>query len=66
MAMRTRKSSGAVGDRATPAMTLKEAERRQSAYAVHRRAWAEAVGRPYRGDEDPRPPPGEVDAGPDE
>jgi hypothetical protein len=43
-----------------------EAERRQRAYAAHRRAWAEAVGRPYKGDEDPRPPPGELDAGPDE
>ena len=43
-----------------------EADRRQRAYADHRRAWAEAVGRPYKGDEDPRPPPGELDAGPDE
>lgn len=47
-------------------MSLKEAQRRQQAYAVHRRAWAEAAGRPYLGDEDPRPPPGEVDAGPEE
>jgi hypothetical protein len=50
----------------TSAMSLKEAERRQRAYAAHRRAWAEAVGRPYTRDEDPRPPPGELDAGPDE
>ncbi|HEV7156897.1 MAG TPA: hypothetical protein VGN38_00895 [Caulobacteraceae bacterium] len=38
-----------------------EAERRQRAYAAHRRAWAEAVGRPYLRQEDPRPPPGELD-----
>jgi hypothetical protein len=38
-----------------------EAERRQRAYAAHRRDWAEAVGRPYQGKEDPRPPPGEID-----
>jgi hypothetical protein len=43
-----------------------EAARLQRAYAAHRRAWADAVGRPYKGDEDPRPPPGELDAGPDE
>jgi hypothetical protein len=59
--------------RATPRSKFKptplggqEAERRQRAYAARRRAWAEAVGRPYKGDEDLRPPPGEVDAGPDE
>jgi hypothetical protein len=50
----------------TEAMSLKEAERRQRAYAQHRRAWAEAVGRPYTRDEDPRPPPGELDVEPDE
>jgi hypothetical protein len=48
------------------AMSAREADRRQRAYAAHRRAWAEAVGRPYLREEDPRPPPGEVDAGPDE
>ena len=47
-------------------MPPEEARRRQKAYAAHRRAWAEAVGRPYKNDEDPRPPPGEVDAGPEE
>ncbi len=47
-------------------MSVAEAARRQKAYAAHRRDWAEAVGRPYRGDEDPRPPPGEVDASPEE
>jgi hypothetical protein len=53
--------------RAKPApINGQEAERRQRAYAARRRAWAEAVGRPYKGDEDLRPPPGEVDAGPDE
>jgi hypothetical protein len=48
------------------ALSVKEAERRQRAYARSRRDWAEAVGRPYVGDDDPRPPPGELDVGPDE
>ncbi len=48
------------------AMTPETARARQDAYAAHRRAWAKAVGRPYTPDEDPRPPPGELDAGPDE
>ena len=52
--------------RRTRPLGVDEAARRQSAYAAQRRAWAEAVGRPYKGDEDLRPPPGEVDAGPDE
>jgi hypothetical protein len=43
------------------ALATDEAERRQRAYAAHRRAWAEAVGRPYQRQEDPRPPPGELD-----
>jgi hypothetical protein len=47
-------------------MSPAEARRRQQDYAAHRRVWAEAVGRPYAGDEDSRPPPGEVDAGPEE
>ncbi len=42
------------------------AEKRQRTYAASRRAWAKAVGRPYTRDNDPRPPPGELDAGPDE
>jgi hypothetical protein len=42
------------------------AARLQSAYAVRRRAWAEQVGRPYQEDPDRRPPPGELDAAPDE
>ena len=42
------------------------AEKRQKAYAAQRRVWAKAVGRPYVRDNDPRPPPGELDAGPDE
>ena len=46
---------------ARPAISPAEMERRQRAYAAHRRAWAEAVGRPYLGKEDPRPPPGELD-----
>ncbi len=48
------------------ALSLRQAQRRQRAYAAKRRAWAEAVGRPYDRAEDPRPPPGELDAGPDE
>ena len=48
-------------------MSEAEARKRQKAYAAHRRDWAEAVGRPYgKTDADPRPPPGELDAGPDE
>jgi len=38
----------------------------QRVYAAKRRAWAKAVGRPYAKIEDHRPPPGELDAGPDE
>jgi hypothetical protein len=47
-------------------MTPKAARMLQEAYAASRRDWAKAVGRPYAPDEDPRPPPGELDAGPDE
>ena len=47
-------------------MTPKAAAKLQKAYAAKRRAWARAVGRPYERDKDPRPPPGELDAGPDE
>ena len=47
-------------------MTAAEAEGRQAAYAASRRAWAEAVGRPYENKRDLRPPPGEVDAAADE
>jgi hypothetical protein len=38
------------------------ARRLQAAYEDQRRRWAQAVGRPYHGDPDLRPPPGEVDA----
>lgn len=55
-----------VPQRKAEPMSAASAKRRQQAYAAHRRAWAEAVGRPYVGYEDPRPPPGEVDAGPEE
>jgi hypothetical protein len=48
------------------ALRLKAAAKLQKAYAAKRRAWAKAVGRPYERDKDPRPPPGELDAGPDE
>jgi hypothetical protein len=47
-------------------LDLKAAMKLQKSYASKRRAWARAVGRPYAPDEDPRPPPGELDAGPDE
>jgi hypothetical protein len=46
--------------------TEDQARRRQRAYARKRRLWAEAVGRPYVGKPDVRPPPGEVDAEADE
>lgn len=49
-----------------PAISPTEAEVRQAAYAAKRRAWAENVGRPYADAEDPRPPPGELNAAPDE
>lgn len=54
--------------RAAPpaALNAETAERLQRAYAAHRRAWAKAVGRPYRRDEDPRPPPGEIEPVPGE
>jgi hypothetical protein len=46
-----------------PAMSNPKTSRRlQKAYAASRRAWAEAVGRPYEVAPDPRPPPGELDA----
>ena len=48
------------------AATMALAQERQKAYAARRRVWAKAVGRPYVRDPDPRPPPGELDAGPDE
>lgn len=50
---------------APPPASESEAERRQAAYAASRRAWAEAVGRPYDDHPDQRPPPGELDAGAD-
>lgn len=53
-----------------PALDLKTAAALQAAYAERRRQWAAAVDRPYPGDEDGardlRPPPGELDAEPDE
>ena len=47
-------------------MSLEEAQARQATYAARRRQWAEEVGRPYEPDPDVRPPPGELDAEPDE
>lgn len=44
----------------------KRASRLQKAYAAKRRLWAETVGRPYGSQPDLRPPPGELDAEPDE
>ncbi|MDE2356686.1 MAG: hypothetical protein KGL69_08010 [Alphaproteobacteria bacterium] len=38
-----------------------DSARKQKAYARKRRTWGAAVGRPYDGDEDTRPPPGELD-----
>jgi hypothetical protein len=51
-------------DPAFPAW-LAEQQKKQFAYERRRRAWAEAVGRPYLPleERDPRPPPGAVDAG---
>jgi len=48
------------------ARTEEQARRLQKAYAKKRRLWAEAVGRPYVGKPDLRPPPGELDAEADE
>jgi hypothetical protein len=45
-----------------PAALERRARRLQKAYAAKRRAWAEAVGRPYLSEPDVRPPPGELDA----
>ncbi|MEO8813415.1 MAG: hypothetical protein ABI376_10955 [Caulobacteraceae bacterium] len=50
----------------TEPVTFEEGLKRQKAYAAKRKAWAKAVGRPYTPADDPRPPPGELDAGPDE
>jgi hypothetical protein len=50
----------------THVMTPAEAERRQAEYAASRRNWAEAVGRSYDDEPDPRPPPGELDAAEEE
>jgi hypothetical protein len=47
-------------------LSLEAAAKLQKAYAAKRRAWAKLVGRPYPRDKDPRPPPGELDVGPDE
>ena len=47
------------------AAVMTRAEKQQKAYAASRRAWAKSVGRPYTRDKDPRPPPGELDMGPD-
>ena len=60
---------GRKADEAPPGvlpMSPAEAIRRQAAYVASRRAWAECVGRPYEGESDPRPPPGELDAAADE
>ncbi len=64
---RVTKPKPSPGPRPSLPMSEGEARKRQKAYAAHRRDWAEAVGRPYgKTDADPRPPPGELDAGPDE
>lgn len=52
---------------ATPENSLVDrSQRLQKAYEASRKKWAKAVGRPYQGDADPRPHPGELDAEPDE
>ncbi len=48
------------------AMTPQKATELQKAYAAKRRAWARAVGRPYLKKNDPRPPPGEIEAPPND
>jgi hypothetical protein len=48
------------------APNLESAAKLQKAYAMKRRAWAKVLGRPYERDKDPRPPPGELDASPEE
>jgi hypothetical protein len=55
----------AAGSYIEGAMTPKQAQERQKAYAAERRAWARAVGRPYPKRRDPRPPPGEIDGEPE-
>jgi ferric-dicitrate binding protein FerR (iron transport regulator) len=54
-------------DRTDPAFAewLAEQQKKQLTYERTRRAWAEAVGRPYQplGERDPRPPPGAVEGG---
>ncbi len=55
------KDKPAAGDRSEDSLA-ERARRLQSAYEDSRRLWAQAVGRPYDGDPDLRPPPGEVDA----
>jgi hypothetical protein len=58
-------------DEPTPAHAREESltdrsRRLQKAYEADRRAWGQAVGRPYDGDPDLRPPPGELDADADD
>jgi hypothetical protein len=45
---------------------VEQAQRLQKAYQASRKKWAKAVGRPYDGDADHRPPPGELDVEADE
>jgi hypothetical protein len=52
-------------DAPDPALAQR-ARRLQAEYAASRREWAQAVGRPYDGDPDLRPPPGELDAAAEE
>jgi hypothetical protein len=47
---------------ATEATDTQGSERLQRDYEASRRAWAQAVGRPYDDAPDHRPPPGELDA----
>jgi hypothetical protein len=53
-------------DRASQNSLAERSQRLQKAYQASRKKWAKAVGRPYDGDADHRPPPGELDVEPDE
>jgi len=51
---------------AAPVSLAERSQQLQKAYKAKRKSWAKAVGRPYDGDADPRPPPGELDASAEE
>ncbi|HEX4742131.1 MAG TPA: hypothetical protein VH353_12430 [Caulobacteraceae bacterium] len=53
-------------DPASQDSLVEQSQRLQKAYQASRKKWAKAVGRPYDGDADHRPPPGELDVEADE